>query len=240
MNIVRLFSLLLLTTIAFSSSGQFIKDLKKQAKKALSTNSSLTEEEVGRGLKEALNKGVDEGVSNVSKPDGYFKDPVIKILMPKEARSVESKLRSIGQGKLVDDAIQSMNRAAEDAAKGALPLFKDAIKALTIQDAMNILRGNDDAATQYLDRSTRTKLIAQFTPVIKSSLDKVGATKHWGSVISAHNKIPFVKKVNPNLEEHVTDKAIDGLFVQVAKEEKEIRDNPAARTSDLLKRVFSN
>lgn len=237
MKKIRLLTFVLLAFTTIQTSGQLLKDLKKQVKKAIPT-SGLSEDEVGRGLKEALNKGIDKGVTNVSKPNGYFKDPILKILMPSEAKSVESKLRSIGQGKLVDDAIESMNRAAEDAAKSALPLFKDAIKAMTIKDAMNILRGNDDAATQYLNGATRSPLNAKFLPIIKASLDKVGATKHWATLTSAHNKIPFVKKVNPKLEEHVTDRAINGLFVQVAKEEKDIRNNPGARTTDLLKKVF--
>ncbi len=238
MKNLRLLIIVMCAIGAIDSSGQLLKDLKKKAEKVIPTKSGLTEDEVGRGLKEALNKGIEKGVTSVSKPDGYFKDPILKILMPSEAKSVESKLRSVGQGKLVDDAIVSMNRAAEDAAKGALPLFKDAIKAMTIKDAMNILRGEDDAATQYLDGATRNPLTSKFLPIIKASLDKVGATKHWSAVFNTHNKIPFVKKVNPNLEEHVTERAINGLFVLVAKEEKEIRDNPAARTTDLLKKVF--
>jgi hypothetical protein len=232
--------IVLLVSSTTYTSGQFLKDLKKKANEVIPLGSSLSQEEVGRGLKEALNKGIEKGVTTVSKSDGYFKDPIIKILMPEEAKGVVSKLRGLGQGKLVDDAIESMNRAAEDAAKGALNIFVDAIKAMTIKDAMNILKGEDDAATQYLSKSTRTQLTAKFLPVIKVSLDKVGATKHWKSLMSTYNKIPFVKKVNPNLEEYVTDKAISGLFVQVAKEEKEIRSNPAARTTELLKKVFSN
>lgn len=223
-----------------SAKSQGLKGLSKKAKALTSSNSGLSADEVGRGLKEALTQGVDKGVNQVSKPNGYFGDAAIKILMPPEARQIESKLRSIGQGKLVDDAIASMNAAAEDAANGALDIFLQAITAMTIQDAFNILRGEDNAATVYLDRVTRSDISNKFLPVIKASLDKVGATKHWKTMITAHNKIPFVKKINPNLEEHVTEKAIDGLFVQVAKEEKQIRDNPGARTTDLLKKVFSD
>ena len=199
---------------------------------------ALTEEEVGRGLKEALTRGIEKGVDQVSKPDGYFKDLAIKILMPDEAKMVEEKLRSVGQGKLVDDAIESMNRAAEDAANGAKDIFVTAIKSLTVQDAMGILRGGDDAATQYLGRTTRSALVDKFRPIIKASLEKVGATKHWNTMFTAYNRIPMVKKVDPDLEEFVTNKAVDGLFVQIAKEEKEIRNNPGARVSDLLKKVF--
>lgn len=220
--------------------SQGLKNLAKKAKSLSSSNSGLSADEVGRGLKEALSQGVDKGVTQLSKPNGYFGDAAIKILLPPEARKIESKLRSIGQGKLVDDAIASMNAAAEDAAKEASEIFLNAIKAMTIEDAFNILRGDDNAATVYLDRVTRSDISNRFLPIIKVSLEKVGATKHWKTMITAHNKIPFVKKINPNLEEHVTEKAIDGLFVQVAKEEKQIRDNPGARTTDLLKKVFSN
>jgi len=144
----------------------------------------------------------------------------------------------IGQDKLVDDAIESMNRAAEDAANGAKDIFLTAIKELTLKDVMNILRGENNAATKYLEQHTRNQLIDKFKPVIKVSLDKVGATKHWNTVFTTYNKLPFVKPVNPDLEDYVTQKAIDGLFVQIAKEEYEIRKNPVARVTDLLRKVF--
>lgn len=223
-------------------NAQGIKGVLKQAEEKVNTvsgqNNPLSEEEVGRGLKEALTIGIEKGVDRVSKPDGFFKDMAIKILMPDEAKQVEQKLRNMGQGKLVDDAIESMNRAAEDAANGAKDIFVTAIKQMTITDAMNILKGEKDAATQYLNRTTRQSLFDKFKPVIKTSLDKVGATKHWATLFNTYNKLPMVSKVNPDLEEFVTNKAIDGLFVQIAKEEREIRDNPGARVSDLLKRVF--
>ena len=158
--------------------------------------------------------------------------------MPEKAKNVEEKLRKMGQGKKVDEAILSMNRAAEDAANAAKPLFVAAIKEMTITDAMNILKGEKNAATQYLQKSTSNALTEKFKPIIKVSLDKVGATKHWETVFSTYNKIPLVEKVNPNLEEYVTEKAIQGLFIQVAKEELQIRENPAARVTDLLKKVF--
>lgn len=220
-------------------SAQILKGVLRGAKSEVSGNSSpLSQEEVGSGLKEALTRGIEAGVAQLSRPDGYFKDMAIKVLMPEEAKNVESKLRSIGQGKLVDDAIESMNRAAEQAADGAKDIFVTAIKSMTLQDAMSILRGADDAATQYLNKSTRAVLTEKFRPVIKVALDKVGATSHWNAVFSTYNKIPFVNKVNPDLEQFVTEKALDGLFVQIAKQEKEIRKNPAARVSDLLKKVF--
>jgi hypothetical protein len=226
-----------------SLNAQGIKGVVKQAESKASTlkgdsSSGLSEEEVGKGLKEALNRGIEKGVDRLSKPDGYFKDLAIKIVMPDEAKKVEEKLRSIGQDKLVDDAIESMNRAAEDAATAAKELFIEAIKAMTLQDAMAILKGENDAATQYLMKATRNSLVEKFRPIIKASLEKVGATKHWERMFTTYNKIPLVTKVDPDLEEFVTNKAIDGLFIQIAKEEKEIRQNPAARVSDLLKKVF--
>lgn len=217
-----------------------ISKIKKELGAVVNTKSTgLTEEEVGRGLKEALNQGIEKGVSQLSKTDGYFKDVQIKLLMPEEAKNIEEKLRKIGQGKLVDDAIESMNRAAEDAASGAKDLFVEAIKNLTLKDVMNILNGSDDAATAYLKQNTRAQLFEKFKPVIKASLDKVGATKHWTTVINAYNAIPLVQKVNPDLVDYATNKAIDGLFIQVAKEELEIRKNPGARATDLLKKVFA-
>ncbi|MFN5417417.1 MAG: DUF4197 domain-containing protein, partial [Flavobacteriia bacterium] len=171
------------TFTSFSAYSQ-IPNIKKGIEKVTKSEPSpLSEEEVGKGLKEALNQGIEKGVSRLSKADGYFKDAQIKLLMPEEAKNVEVKLRKIGQGKLVDDAIESMNRAAEDAANGAKSLFVDAIKNMTLQDAIGILRGNDDAATAYLSKSTRAQLFEKFKPVIKASLDKVGATKHWTDLI---------------------------------------------------------
>lgn len=218
---------------------QILKDLKKTVEdKVTTTSSDLTEDEVASGLKEALTRGVEVGVAQLSKPDGYFKDLSIKIPLPAEAKKVEDKLRSLGQGKQVDDAIESINRAAEDAANGAKDIFVTAIKNMTLTDAMGILKGEKNAATQFLERTTRSSLFEKFKPVIKTSLDKVGATKHWNTVFTTYNKLPMVEKVDPDLDEYATNKAIDGLFVQVEKQEKEIRENPAARVSDLLKKVF--
>ena len=228
-------------------SAQNWKELKKKAKEKTGEvqknglpSAGLSEEEVGAGLKEALNQGVSKGVAQLNKKDGYFKDLQIKIPMPAEAKNVEEKLRSLGQGEKVDAAIESMNRAAEDAAEGAKDIFVFAIKEMTLTDAMGILKGDDDAATKYLNKATYHELTNKFKPVIKVSLDKVGATKHWNAVFVSYNKIPMVKKVNPNLEEYVTEKALNGLFIQVAKEELKIRKDPAARATDLLKKVFGN
>ena len=226
--------------LSLSVQAQFLKDLKKAAEDVIEETSKtgFSEEEAGKALKEALTIGIKKGVSQLSKPDGYFKDPEIKIPMPKEAKTVEDKLRMLGQDKAVDNAIESMNRAAEDAANGAKDIFIAVIKELTLKDVMNIINGENDAATRFLEDHTRTRLIEKFKPVIAVSLEKVNATKYWNTVFSSYNKLPFVKKVNPDLEDYVTNKAIDGLFVQIAKEELEIRKNPVARVTDLLKKVF--
>ena len=199
---------------------------------------SLSSEEVGSGLKEALTRGISKGADALSQADGYFKNPKIKIPFPPDAQKMEKKLRDIGMSEDVDKFILTLNRGAEDAAKQAKPIFVDAIKKMTITDVMAILKGQPDAATQYLKKTTSPQLTAQFKPVIKASLDKVGATKHYKDLASTYDKIPFVKKVNPDLEAYTTDLAIQGLFITVANEEKEIRANPAARTTDLLKKVF--
>jgi len=233
-TILLVFALIIGT---LESSAQLLKDAKKMLGQK---SSGLTEKDAADGIKEALVNGTGEGVKIVSKMDGYFGNPEIKIPFPPEAKEVESKLRSMGLGKQVDEVILSINRAAEDAAKDATSIFVTAIKNMTVKDAINIVKGSNDAATQYLKRTTSPELKAKFKPVIKASLDKVNATKYWSDIINTYNKIPFVKKMNPNLTEYVTGKAIDGLFVMIAKEELKIRKDPVARTTELLKKVFGN
>jgi hypothetical protein len=199
---------------------------------------SLSNEEVGNGLKEALTQGVSKGADALSQEDGYFKNPLIKIPFPPDAERMEKRLREIGMDKDVDNFILTLNRGAEDAAKQAKPIFIDAVKNIAITDVIGILKGPPDAATQYLKKSTTAQLQAQFKPVIKASLDKVGATKNYNTLAGTYNKIPFVKKVNPDLDAYTTELAIQGLFITIANEEKNIRANPAARTSDLMKKVF--
>jgi hypothetical protein len=222
-----------LLLMSFHSYSQGLKNKLNQIK-----GGGLSQEEAGMGLKEALSKGVETGVAIVTKQDGYFGNPKIKIPFPPEAQAVESKLRSIGMNKEVDDVVLSINRAAEDAAKEAKPIFVDAIRALTFQDAINLIRGDQDAATRFLERTTSASLTAKFKPIISASLDKVSATKHWETVTTAYNKIPLVKRVNPNLEDYVTERALIGLFFMVEQEEVKIRKDPAARTSDILRKAF--
>lgn len=198
-----------------------------------------TESDVISGLKEALINGVTKGSNEVSSVDGFFKDAAIKLLVPPELQKVEKKLRDLGMNKLMDDFTLSMNRAAEDASKEAKPIFVSAIKGMTVKDAWNILKGEKNAATTYLKGATSDELYAAFKPKVKASLDKVNATKYYEDVVNTYNKIPFVEKVNADLPDYATNKAIDGIFTKVEKEEANIRENPAARTTDLLKKVFT-
>jgi hypothetical protein len=198
---------------------------------------TLSNTTIVSGLKEALQVGTERGTSKLSAVDGFFKDAAIKILMPTEAQKVEQKLRSIGFGKQVDNAILTMNRAAEDASKKATPIFINAIKQMSIQDAVGILKGGDFAATAYLKSKTTLNLSAAFKPVIEQSLAKVNATKYWNTVFSTYNTFSS-QKVNTDLTAYVTEKALDGIFHQVALEEQKIRKDPVAQTTDILKKVF--
>ena len=228
-------SLFILCSCTATQLTQAVND----ANKVLGTDQPLTSDQVAQGLKEALTQGISKGSDALSQVDGYFKNPEIKIPFPPDAKKVEDKLRAIGMGNDVDRFIMTLNRGAEDAAKQAKPIFVDAIKQMTIQDAWGILKGQPDAATQYLKKTTTTQLQAQFKPVIQTSLDKVSATKYYADLVNTYNKIPFIEKVNPDLNSYATDLAIRGLFTTVAAEEKNIRANPVARTTDLLKKVFA-
>jgi hypothetical protein len=191
------------------------------------------------GLKEALTKGIQKGVELVSKPDGFLGNSLIRIPFPPELKMVEDGVRKIGLSKVADDAVTSMNRAAEQAAADALPIFLEAIRQLTFNDVLSILNGtNDRAATDFLQRTTSSQLTQKFKPTIADALNKVEATKHWQQIIEAYNKIPFVQRVNPDLPQYVTERAIAGLFTMVAQEERAIRKDPVARTSDVLQQVF--
>jgi len=201
---------------------------------------SLSNDEIVNGLKEALSLGAKKSADKLSAADGFFKDAAVKVLMPPEAQKVEKTLRSIGAGKLVDDAILSFNRAAEDASKSAAPIFVDAVKNMSIQDALGILKGADTSATSYLKKATTSKLTAAFKPTIDSSLTKAGATRYWSLVVDKYNSLPTTfNKVNSDLPAYVTQKALSGIFFYVADEEKKIRSNPSARVTDILKKVFA-
>lgn len=207
--------------------------------KVLDTGSALTGEETARGLKEALNFGVEDAVSFLSAEDGYNKS-IYRILLPEEARKVTDKLQKVpGFSKVEDVLIEKINRAAEDAAKSAGPIFLGAIKKMSFQDAMNILMGSNNAATNYLERNTNQALYDEFNPVIQQSLNKYGALDYWADAVNTYNKIPFITKVNPDLGDHVSNTAMNGLFSLVAKKEEGIRTDIGQRTTSLLQKVFA-
>lgn len=236
----RFFTLLFVTAFCTHSDAQILKDILNKAKQvATGQQTTLSNDDIVAGLKEALVTGSQKGSSTLSQVDGFFANAALKILMPPEAQKIENTLRKIGFGNEVDNAILSMNRAAEDACKSAAPIFVNAIKQMSFQDALGILKGGDTAATGYLRGKTTAELTAAFKPVIEQSLQKVDATKYWNKIISTYNKFSF-KKVNPDLSSYVTDKALSGIFYQVAIEERNIRKDPLARTSEILKKVFGN
>ena len=200
----------------------------------------LTSAQIGNGLKEALEIGIGKGADRLSATDGYFKNAAYKILLPDEVQKVTSKLQNVpGFNQIEGELLKLLNRGAEDAAKSAKPIFVDAIKQMTFQDATSILMGDKNAATTYLNKATYTKLAEAFKPKIVASLDKVNATQTWKKAFTAYNKIPLVQKVDTELDDYVTRQALKGLFGMVEKEELNIRNNVAARTSDLLKQVFA-
>ena len=203
------------------------------------TGDTLTVEEIGRGLKEALEIGVGEGATALSQVDGYFKSPY-KILLPAEARKVTDKLKVVpGFNKVEEVILEKINRSAEDAAKSAKPIFVDAIRKMTFRDAAAILMGEKNAATVYLHEATYDPLYTEFHPVIVTSLNKFNAIEYWADAVNAYNKIPLVEKVNPNLDQYVTEKALEGMFSMIEKKELQIRADVSQRTTDLLKKVFA-
>lgn len=241
----KIFILLLCSPLLFvqQSHAQF-GDILNKGKKILNeqtgnSGSNLTNSEIIAGLKQALEIGSNNAGNQLSAVNGYFGNQLVKILMPPEAKKVEQTLRSIGMGGEVDKAILAMNRTAEDAAQKAAPIFIDAIRTITIQDGLGILRGGNGAATNYLKGRTTQQLTNAFRPVIENSLNKVDATKYWAQVFTIYNRLPTtVNKINPDLPAYVTERALNGLFITVEQEENKIRQNPSARVTDLLKKVF--
>ena len=229
-----------LVAVALGASSCAVTDIQRTMDDVLAgTGGPVTQSEVASGLRQALEIGIKNGAGQASQTDGYYKNSLIRIPFPPEVQRVEKTLRGIGLGNEVDKFVLTLNRGAEDAAKSAVPIFVNAIKQMTIQDAWGILKGDKDAATQYLKRTTSTQLTNAFMPVMRQSLDKTNATKYYADLVNQYNQIPLVQKVNPNLDEYATQKAIDGLFTLVAQEELKIRENPIARTTELLRRVFT-
>jgi hypothetical protein len=206
-----------------------------------STSGSVTEAEAASGIRQALTNGVNTGISFLNKTDGFFGNQAYRLFLPPDARKIENVMRDLGMGKTVDRAILQINRAAEDAVGYATPIFTEAIREMTIQDAWNILRGEQDAATRYFREKTTAKLTQAFLPTIQRSLDKLEATRHYAEIINGYNRLPTTfNKLNPDLPSYVTEKAVDALFDQIAKEEANIRANPRARTTEILKKVFGS
>ena len=201
--------------------------------------SVLSNADIASGLREALDQGIDKQVSKLTQKDGFFKNEVVKIVLPEELQKVDKALRDIGLDNLADEGLKVLNRAAEDAVSEATPIFVSAVKDITFNDAKNILLGNDDAATQYLTGKTQTALYDKFHPVINNSFTKVGADQIWANLINKYNSIPFTNNVNPDLTDYVTGEALKGVYTMIAVEEKEIRNKVSSRTTDLLKKVFA-
>lgn len=205
---------------------------------AATSSTSLSNSDIIKGLKEALTKGSDKSTTNASAVDGFYKNALIKVPFPPDIVAVEKRLRSMGMGSMVDQFILKLNRTAEDATKKAAPIFVSAITNMTVTDGMAILKGSNNAATNYLNQKTSTQLTSSMSPVVQQSLNNVQLLKYWTPLATKYNAIPGIKKVNPDLSKYVTQRTIDGLFKLIAKEEEQIRLNPAARTTDLLKQVF--
>lgn len=202
-------------------------------------NGTISNADIAAGLREALSTGVDKQVSKLTLKDGFFKNDLVKILLPEELQKVDKTLRNIGLSNLADEGLKVLNRAAEDAVKEATPIFIDAVKGITFNDAKNILMGADNAATNYLKTTTSNALYDKFSPVIESSFKKVGADVIWTNLITKYNSIPLVNKVNPDLTDYTTQEALKGVYTMISIEEKAIRTNISSRTSSLLKRVFA-
>lgn len=233
------FLLLAFLSIASTSSAQF-GDILNKAKKVVKGENPLSKDEVANGLKEALDQGIEQAVDKLSAEDGYLKSQY-KVEIPSEAEKVISKVKLVpGFENVEKELILKMNRAAESAAKKATPIFVDAVKAITFDDAMKILGGEQDAATMYLKDKSYKNLYDTFMPVIQGALDEVNAREYWRSVVKAYNKLPFVKDVNPELDDHVNTKALFGLFSLIAKKEEGIRGNVSQRNTDLLRKVFGS
>lgn len=199
----------------------------------------ISNNEIAGGLKQALNQGIDTQVSKLTEEGGFFENELVRILLPPELQKVDRTLRDIGLGALADEGLRVLNSAAEDAVKEATPIFVNAVQEITFSDARNILLGSDTAATQYLSGKTTSKLYSSFNPVIQKSLDEVGATEIWANIIERYNALPLTADVNTNLPDYVTQEALDGVFTMIAIEEQQIRNSLAARTTDLLRRVFA-
>jgi len=222
---------------AFSVSA--CAELQQVVNQLPQDNTVISNTDIAAGLKQALDLGIEKQVSKLTETDGFYKNDLVKILLPEDLQKVDKALRDIGLSSLADEGLKMLNRAAEDAVKEAIPIFINAVKEMTFTDAKNILLGNDDEATKYLTNKTQTDLYNKFNPVIKNSFSKVGADQIWNNLITKYNSIPFTSNVNPDLTDYVTNEALKGVYTMISVEEKAIRTNFESRTTNLLKKVFA-
>jgi hypothetical protein len=234
----KLILFVFVSIIVVNTNAQVNLDKIKNTVSGSGSGNNLSNDEVIKGLREALTVGTNNATSVVSKTDGFYKNPSIKIPFPQDAIKVKNTCENLGMKPQVDKFILTLNRAAEEASKEAAPIFINAIKSMSINDGFSILKGADNAATKYLQDKTNAELKQKFKPIVQNALKKVEITKYWTPLITTYNKTPGAQKMNPDLEEYVTLKALEGLFKMVAQEELKIRKDPAARVSDLLKKVF--
>lgn len=225
----------LLFTVVFLVSCAELQNVINE----LPQTSGLSNEDMAAGLRQALDLGIDKQVTKLTQKNGFYKNELVKILLPEELQKVDDALRKVGLSSLADEGIKALNRAAEDAVKEATPIFVNAVKDITFNDAKNILLGEDNAATEYLTSKTQTQLYDKFKPVISNSFGKVGADQIWNNLITKYNNLPLTNNVNPDLTDYVTTEALKGVYTMIAIEEKEIRTKVSSRTTDLLKKVFA-
>ena len=237
-NLQPLIKIKLIIVLTFFLTNMGCAELQ-QVVNQLPQGGVLSNTEIASGLRQALDFGIDKQVTKLTQEDGFFKNELVKILLPEELQKVDKALRDIGLSNLADEGLKVLNRAAEDAVKEATPIFVEAVKGITFDDAKTILLGNNDAATRYLTSKTQTALYAKFNPVIKNSFSKVGAEEIWNNLINKYNSIPFTNNVNPDLTDYVTGEALKGVFTMIAVEEKDIRTKISSRTTDLLRKVFA-
>ncbi|MFC7444561.1 DUF4197 domain-containing protein [Mesoflavibacter profundi] len=228
----RIFAFILLISVTSCAELQGVVSQLPQG-------GTVSELDIANGLRQALDLGIDKQVSKLTQTDGFYKNELVKILLPEELQKVDKALRDIGLSSLADEGLKVLNRAAEDAVSEATPIFVNAVKGITFTDAKNILLGNDKAATEYLKSRTQTELYNKFNPVIKNSFAKVGADQIWENLINKYNNIPFTNNVNPDLTDYVTTEALKGVYTMIAVEEGEIRNKVSSRATDLLKKVFA-
>lgn len=227
-------SLLLFLAICLFSCGSL-----EQVMKGISNGGSISQTDIAMALQQALNQGINQEVSKLTTTNGFFDNPLVRINLPSELQKVDDGLRKIGLSSVADEGLKLLNRAAEEATNEAIPIFTQAVKNISFNDAKKILLGDTNAATQYLEQQTRVQLYEKFAPIVNNKLGSVGATDLWSNAITKYNNLPLTSDVNPDLTDYVTNQALQGVFKVIAKEELQIRSNISERRTALLKKVFA-